>query len=70
MKPLHRGTRPLAAALATLSVLAGFVSGEFKGAGVRGTFKIRPLEGDCVTSPVTRVHVNAEFWFLPSFFTR
>jgi len=48
----------------------GFVSGEFRGDGVRGTFKIRPLEGDCLTSPVTRVHVNAEFWFLPSFFTR
>lgn len=48
----------------------GFVSGEFRGDGVRGTFKVRPVEGDCVTSPVTRVHVDAEFWFLPSFFTR
>lgn len=53
-----------------LTTNPGFVSGEFKGEGVRGAFKIRPLEGDCVTSPVTRVHVNAEFWFLPSFFTR
>ena len=48
----------------------GFVSGEFKGDGVRGSFKARPLDGDCVTRPVTRVHVNAEFWFLPSFFRR
>ena len=48
----------------------GFVSGEFKGDGVRGTFKVKPVEGDCVTSPITRVHVDAEFWFLPSFFTR
>jgi hypothetical protein len=48
----------------------GFVSGQFKGDGVRGTFKVRPLEGDCVTSPITRVHVDAEFWFVPSFFAR
>jgi hypothetical protein len=53
-----------------LTTNPGFVSGEFKGDGVRGTFKVRPLEGDCVTSPVTRVDVDAEFWFLPSFFAR
>jgi hypothetical protein len=53
-----------------LTTNPGFVSGEFKGDGVRGTFKVKPLEGDCVTSPITRVQATAEFWFLPSFFSR
>ncbi|MGH8994104.1 MAG: hypothetical protein ACRDZ7_21555 [Acidimicrobiia bacterium] len=48
----------------------GYVSGEFRGDGVRGVFKLVPVEGDCVSSPITRVRVNAEFWFAPSFFRR
>jgi hypothetical protein len=48
----------------------GYVSGKFSGDGVRGTFKVRPLEGDCITKPITRVHVDAEFFFAKSFPTR
>jgi len=47
----------------------GFVSGAFTGDGVRGTFKVTPTEGDCVTG-ITKIHVDAEFWFAPSFFKR
>ena len=53
-----------------LTTNPGFVSGEFSGDGVRGTFKLSPAEGDCVTGPITRVRVNAEFWFAPSFFNQ
>jgi hypothetical protein len=48
----------------------GYVSGKFSGNGVHGTFKVRPLEGDCITKPITRVHVDAEFFFARSFTTR
>ena len=53
-----------------LATNPGFVSGEFAGDGVRGTFKVAPVEGDCVSGPITRVRVNAEFWFAESFFSR
>lgn len=53
-----------------LTTNPGFVSGEFSGDGVSGTFKLTPLEGDCVTRPVTRVRVDAEFFFADSFFDR
>jgi hypothetical protein len=61
---------PYTFTIGDLTTNPGFVSGEFSGDGVRGTFKVTPLEGDCVTSPITRVRVNAEFWFAPSFFNR
>lgn len=35
-------------------VSGGIVSGTFEGDYFSGTFSIRPLEGDCVTSPVTK----------------
>ena len=63
-------TGPYAFTFGDLTSNPGFVSGEFRGDGVRGIFKITPIEGDCVTSPITRVRVDAEFWFLPSFFAR
>ena len=53
-----------------LTTNPGFVSGEFTGDGVRGTFTITPVEGDCVTSPITRVRADVDFWFAPSFFRR
>jgi hypothetical protein len=46
----------------------GAVSGEFQGEGVHGTFSAAPVEGDCVVKPITRVRVQAEFYFAQSFF--
>jgi hypothetical protein len=66
----ERGRVPYTFSIGDLTANPGFVSGEFSGDGVRGTFKVTPLEGDCVTSPITRVRVNAEFWFARSFFNR
>jgi hypothetical protein len=34
--------------------------GEFKGSRFTGSFKIQPLEGDCVSRPVTKVRVDFE----------
>jgi hypothetical protein len=34
------------------------------------TFSATPTEGDCVTKPVTRVKVHADFYFASSFFKR
>lgn len=48
----------------------GYVSGTFSGKGVHGTFKARPVEGDCITKPITRVHVDADFFFARSFTNR
>lgn len=48
----------------------GYVSGQFSGDGVHGTFKIRPLEGDCITKAVTRAHEELDFYFAKSFPTR
>lgn len=31
------------------------ISGEFEGESVSGTFEVVALEGDCLTTPVTRV---------------
>ena len=36
----------------------GLMSGVFKGDYFSGTFTFRPLEGDCVTAPVTKVAVE------------
>jgi hypothetical protein len=65
-----RLTAPYTFTIGDLTTNPGFVSGEFSGDGVRGTFKVTPVEGDCVTSPITRVRVNAEFFFAESFFSR
>lgn len=63
-------TAPYTFTIGDLTTNPGFVSGEFSGDGVRGTFKVTPLEGDCVTKPITRVRVHADFYFVQSFFTR
>lgn len=61
---------PYAYTFGDMTANPGYVSGEFSGEGVRGAFKLVPVEGDCVSGPITRVRVNAEFWFAPSFFRR
>jgi hypothetical protein len=38
----------------------GLAAGEFKGDHFSGTFEFKPIEGDCVTKPVTKVHVMAK----------
>ncbi len=63
-------TAPYGFTIGDLTANPGFVSGEFSGEGVRGTFKVTPIEGDCVTSPITRVRVKADFWFAESFFRK
>jgi hypothetical protein len=52
------------------SAKGGLVAGQFKGDGFRGTADITPVEGNCVTEPVTKIRVNAEFIFSESFFTK
>lgn len=42
------------------STKGGVVHGEFTGTRFTGTFEFTPLEGDCVTSPVTKVAVTGE----------
>jgi hypothetical protein len=42
----------------------GAYGGSYTGERMRSTFQITPIEGDCVTTPVTRVHVRCEEWFL------
>ena len=46
-----------------LSTRGGVVSGSFEGEGVTGTLEVTPLEGDCVTEPITRIRVEAAFFF-------
>ncbi len=48
----------------------GYVSGKFSGDRVRGTFRVRPVEGDCITKPITRAHEDLDFYFSQSFPTR
>jgi hypothetical protein len=43
----------------------GAYGGSFRGKRMRSTFQVTPVEGDCVTTPVTRVRVRCEEWFLP-----
>ena len=38
----------------------GFFGGEFTGSRFSGSFKLEVLEGDCVSSPVTKARVNFE----------
>lgn len=63
-------TVPFAFTYGDLTTNPGAVTGTFAGDGVHGTFKITPTEGDCVTEPVTKIHVNAHFYFARSFFNR
>lgn len=37
---------------------SGLVSGEFESPRFSGTFEVIPTEGDCVTEPITRAHVE------------
>jgi hypothetical protein len=48
------------AAFGKLSNKGGLFHGEFTGTRFTGTFEFRALEGDCVTSPVTRAEVKGE----------
>ena len=43
-----------------LSTKGGVVHGQFTGTRFTGTFEFTPVEGDCVTSPVTRAAVTGE----------
>lgn len=63
-------TAPYTYTYGDLTSNPGSVSGEFHGDGVRGTFKATPLEGDCVTKPITRVRVYADFYFAKSLVKR
>jgi hypothetical protein len=56
-------TLPCTFVYGDLTTNPGAVTGTFVGDGVRGTFKITPTKGDCVTAPVTAIHVNADFYF-------
>lgn len=38
----------------------GLAAGSFKGTRFTGTFEFTPLEGDCVTAPVTKVRLFGE----------
>jgi hypothetical protein len=38
----------------------GPFNGQFTGTRFTGTFEFRPLEGDCVTKPVTKIEVKAQ----------
>lgn len=40
------------------STRGGVVSGTFEGEHCSGTFELTPTEGDCVTKPVTKVHIT------------
>lgn len=52
-----------------LSTRGGVVSGQFQGDGFRGTVDVTPLEGNCVVEPVTKIRVDAHFYFSESFFS-
>lgn len=45
------------------STKGGLVHGEFEGDDFRGTLEVTPLRGNCVTEPVTRIRVDADFFF-------
>lgn len=36
------------------------LAGEFRGTTMSGTFELRPLQGDCVTAPLTRVKLHVQ----------
>jgi hypothetical protein len=36
----------------------GVIGGSFKGARTSGTFEVTPIEGDCVTKPITKAHAS------------
>jgi len=62
-------TAPYTWSFGDLTSNPGYVSGAFRGDGAYGTFKVTPIEGDCLTG-ITKVRVDAEFWFAQSFFNR
>lgn len=39
-------------------ISGGLLSGTFEGDYFSGTFSVRPIEGDCVTSPITKADVT------------
>jgi hypothetical protein len=41
-----------------LAISNGLISGNFQGDYFSGTFQLKPLEGDCVSSPVTKAELT------------
>jgi hypothetical protein len=50
------------------STHGGVVAGRFQGDGFHGTFDVTPKQGDCVSKPVTLVHIVDDLRFEDSFF--
>jgi len=42
----------------------GVYGGTFSGDGMYGHFTIRPVKGDCVTSPITLAHLECDEWIV------
>jgi hypothetical protein len=61
-------TRAFTFTYGELSTRGGLVSGQFQGDGFRGTVDVTPLKGNCVVEPVTKIRVDAHFYFSESFF--
>jgi hypothetical protein len=51
---------PFTVTFGRLSNKNGFFGGEFTGSRLSGSFKIQPIEGDCVSRPVTKAKVDFE----------
>ena len=51
------------------STRGGVVAGKLQGKGFHGTFDVTPEKGDCISAPVTRIHVVSEINFDESFFS-
>jgi hypothetical protein len=43
----------------------GLIGGTFTGSRMYGKFKVTPIEGDCINSPVTKVQLECDEWVLP-----
>jgi hypothetical protein len=42
----------------------GVFGGTMTGEGTHGRFTATPIDGDCVTAPITRIRVRCEQWFV------
>lgn len=42
----------------------GVLGGTLESKRMYGTFQVTPIEGDCVTTPITRAHVRCEEWIV------
>jgi len=52
------------------STRGGIVAGKFQGEGAHGTFDATPKKGDCITTPVSNVHIVTELHLDESFFSK